>query len=79
MKQLVLYIHGKGGSPLEAEHYKLLFLGYDVVGFDYYSNTPWDAVVEFKKTFKKYKEEYDSIILVANSIGAFFYNVCIER
>lgn len=40
MKRLVLYIHGKGGSPLEAEHYKPLFLGYDVVGFDYYSDTP---------------------------------------
>lgn len=75
MKRLVLYIHGNGGSPLEAEHYKPLFLGYDVVGFDYYSDTPWDAVVEFKKTFKIYKEEYDSIVLVANSIGA-YYAMC---
>ena len=75
MKRLVLYIHGKGGSPLEAEHYKSLFLGYDVVGFDYYADTPWDAVVEFKKTFKTYKQEYDSIILVANSMGA-YYAMC---
>ena len=75
MKRLVLYIHGKGGSALEAEHYKPLFLGYDVVGFDYYSDTPWDFVVEFKKTFKKCKEEYDSIILIANSIGA-YYSLC---
>lgn len=75
MKRLVLYIHGNGGSPLEAEHYKPLFLGYDVVGFDYYSDTPWDAVVEFKKTFKIYKEEYDSIVLVVNSIGA-YYAMC---
>lgn len=75
MKRLVLYIHGNGGSPLEAEHYKPLFLGYDVVGFDYYSDTPWDVVVEFKKTFKIYKEEYDSIVLVANSIGA-YYAMC---
>ena len=75
MKRLVLYIHGKGGSPLEAEHYKPLFLGYDVVGFDYYADTPWDAVVEFKKTFKTYKQEYDSIILVANSMGA-YYAMC---
>lgn len=75
MKRLVLYIHGKGGSPLEAEHYKPLFPGYDVVGFDYYSDTPWDAVVEFKKIFKTYKKEYDSIILIANSIGA-YYAMC---
>lgn len=72
MKRLVLYIHGKGGSPLEAEHYKPLFLGYDVVGLDYYADNPWDAVVEYKQIFKKYKEEYDSIILIANSIGAYF-------
>ena len=56
MKWLVLYIHGKGGSPLEAEHYKPLFLGYDVVGFDYYSDTPWDAVVEFKKYLRHMKK-----------------------
>lgn len=72
MKRLVLYIHGKGGSPLEAEHYKSLFIGFDVVGLDYYADNPWDAVVEFKRIFKKYKQEYDSIILIANSIGAYF-------
>lgn len=75
MKRLVLYIHGKGGSPLEAEHYKSLFIGFDVVGLDYYADNPWDAVVEFKKIFKTYKEEYDSIILIANSIGA-YYSLC---
>lgn len=75
MKRLVLYIHGNGGSPLEAEHYKPLFFGYDVIGFDYYADNPWDAVVEFKRIFKKYKQEYDSIVLVANSIGA-YYAMC---
>lgn len=75
MKRLVLYIHGKGGSALEAEHYKPLFLGYDVVVFDYYSDNPWDAVVEFTKIFKTYKQEYDSIILIANSMGA-YYAMC---
>ena len=32
MRQLVLYIHGKGGNAMEADHYKALFAGYDVVG-----------------------------------------------
>lgn len=75
MKRLVLYIHGKGGSALEAEHYKPLFIGYDVIGFDYYADNPWDAVVKFTKIFKTYKQEYDSIVLVANSIGA-YYAMC---
>ena len=25
MKQIVVYVHGKGGSAEEAEHYKFLF------------------------------------------------------
>ena len=34
MRQLVLYIHGKGGNAMEADHYKTLFAGYDVIGID---------------------------------------------
>ncbi len=40
MKTLAIYIHGKGGNAKEAEHYKMLFKGCDVVGFDYASQTP---------------------------------------
>lgn len=28
MRQLVLYIHGKGGNAMEANHYKTLFSHY---------------------------------------------------
>ena len=34
MKDLVLYIHGKGGSVAESEHYRTLFPGSEVVGLD---------------------------------------------
>ena len=37
MKQLVIYIHGKGGNSEEAEHYKSLFPESDIIGFDYKS------------------------------------------
>ena len=47
MKNLVIYIHGKGGNADEALHYKRLFPNCDVTGFDYKSNTPWDAKKEF--------------------------------
>lgn len=72
MKRLVIYVHGKGGSAGEAEHYKPLFPGSDVIGFDYQSKTPWEAKIEFSYFFDLYSKEYDSIILIANSIGAFF-------
>ena len=37
MKELVIYVHGKGGEAEEAEHYKPLFPKSDVIGFDYKS------------------------------------------
>ena len=32
MDKAILYIHGKGGNPKEAEYYKALFEEYDVIG-----------------------------------------------
>ena len=65
-------MHGKGGSADEAEHYKHLFIGSDVIGFDYRSQTPWAAKEEFTEFVDSHTTEYDSVVLVANSIGAFF-------
>lgn len=72
MKQLVIYIHGKGGNADESQHYKSLFKDSNVIGFDYKSQTPWEAKEEFPAFFDAHKNGYDSIILIANSIGAFF-------
>ena len=72
MKKAMLYIHGKGGSGEEAEHYRRLLADYDVIGFDYRSQTPWEAKEEFTAVFDAYARQYGSIIVLANSIGAFF-------
>ena len=72
MKQLVIYVHGKGGSIEEAEHYRTLFVGFDVIGFDYKSQNPWQAKKEFSNFYDQVAKGYDSVILIANSIGAFF-------
>ena len=72
MKQLVLYIHGKGGSAEEAKHYQPLFAGSDVRGFDYKAQTPWEAKSEFSRLYDLYSRGYGSVVLIANSIGAFF-------
>ncbi len=72
MEKVVVYIHGKGGNVEEAEHYRSLFPEYKVIGFDYQSQTPWDARPEFYSFFETFRKEHDSIVIVANSIGAFF-------
>lgn len=72
MKKLVIYIHGKGGTAEEAKHYQPLFAESDVIGFDYKSQNPWEAKSEFSDFYDLHSMGYDSVILVANSIGAFF-------
>ena len=51
MKHIVVYVHGTGGSPAEAEHYKSLFPDSAVIGFDYRAQTPWEAKEEFPPFF----------------------------
>ena len=72
MRRLVIYVHGKGGSAEEAEHYRSLFEESDVIGIDYKAQTPWEAQKEFSCFYDLHGSEYDSVILIANSIGAFF-------
>ena len=72
MKDTVLYIHGKGGSAAECEHYRPLFPGLEVFGLDYQTFTPWETGAEINTAVKELKEEYENIILIANSIGEFF-------
>ena len=45
----VLYIHGRGGSAVEAQHYVLLFPGSEVLGLDYRTDTPWETGAEIRK------------------------------
>ncbi|MGN0818904.1 MAG: alpha/beta hydrolase [Christensenellaceae bacterium] len=72
MKRAVIYVHGKGGNADEAKRYRPFFDGSDVVGFDYKSQTPWEAKDEFTQYFERAKRTYDSVTLIADSIGAFF-------
>ena len=72
MKQLVIYIHGKGGAAEEAQHYQSLFGNSDVIGFDYQSQNPWDAKDEFSNYYDLHSKGYEDVVLVANSIGAYF-------
>ena len=71
MKRLVIYVHSKGGNVEESVHYQPLFAESDVIGFDYKSQNPWEAKNEFSCFYDLHSKRYDSVILIANSIGAF--------
>ena len=72
MRNCILYIHGKGGSPDEAEHYKPLFPAARVLGLDYRAGTPWEAMEEFPALFDGAVRDAFSVTVIANSIGAYF-------
>ncbi len=72
MKKAILYIHGKGGNAQEAKRYQSICIGYDIYGLDYKGEFPWDTQDEIENEYKKLAMEYDEMIIVANSIGAYF-------
>lgn len=51
MENFTIYVHGKGGSAEDAGHYQALFPQDEVIGFDYRSQTPWEAREEFPAFF----------------------------
>ena len=63
MKNLIVYVHGKGGSAGEAEHYKTFFPNSEVIGLDYHYQTPWEARKEFRAFFTEQKSRYDHLTL----------------
>ena len=73
MKNVIIYVHGKGGNSEEANYYRKFFnYDFDIIGFDYKSENPWDAKSEFSDYFDSIIPEYNKTILIANSIGAYF-------
>ena len=80
MKNAVIYIHGKDGSANEANHYKQFFNeDYEVIGFDYKSKFPWQAKEEFQKYFDFVATKYNEILLIGNSIGAYFSMISLSE
>ena len=67
-----VYLHGKGGNAREAERYRALLPGWRVTGLDYRAQTPWEAREEFLAYFKAARRDGTKVLVIANSIGAFF-------
>ena len=72
MANVVIYIHGQGGTPQEAQYYQQFFENCKVIGLNYSSQTPWEAKAEFPELFDSVCKGYEAATLIANSIGAFF-------
>ena len=68
----VIFIHGKGGSAAESEHFKPLFPDCEVIGLDYQTFSPWETSKEIRIAVEELKRKYENVILIASSIGAFF-------
>lgn len=68
----VLYIHGMYGNADESAHYRRLFDGCAVEGLDYQTFTPWETGKEIAAAVRVLKKNYEKVILVAVSIGAYF-------
>lgn len=72
-KKIAVYIHGRSGSSTEAKDYEFLKKeGYDVVGLDYKNGQPWEPKEVIQSEFKRLTKGYDEVVVIANSIGAFY-------
>ena len=71
-KKVAIYIHGLHGSHDEAEDYFFLKDEYDVVGLEYQDGNPWELKEHIRKQFEKLSNNYKEVVVIANSIGAFY-------
>lgn len=71
MNRVIIYIHGKGGSAAEAEHYRPLFPDCRVLGLEYSAETPRQAREELPRKLRQLAGN-TPVTLIANSIGAYF-------
>ena len=68
----ILYFHGKGGKADEENYYKKFFPEDKVIGVDYKKNTPQETKIEFQNFYEEVAKKFEKIIVIANSIGAYF-------
>ena len=71
-KNVVIYIHGLYGSIEEIKDYSYLKDDYDLVGLAYKDGNPWELKDVIRNEFKKLSKNYKKVIIIANSIGAFY-------
>ena len=78
MKRAILYVHGKGGSAAEADRLRAICPDFNVLGVDYRGELPWEAAPQIAAAYDEARRQYDHIILLANSIGAYFAMLALQ-
>ena len=73
MSRVILYFHGRGGSSQEANEFAKNLHGFDVRGVDYDDkNLPHIVKSQIQEAYNMTSKKYESIYVLANSIGAYF-------
>ena len=78
MKRVMLYIHGKSGNAGEADRLRAICPGFAVLGVDYRGELPWEAAPQLAAAYDEARRQYDHIVLLANSIGAYFAMLALQ-
>ena len=76
--KIILYIHGKGGNAAEADGYRNILPGYDIIGIDYDDSFPSAAKRDIRAVYDKLAGRYSHISVLANSIGAYFAMLALQ-
>ena len=71
-KTIVTYIHGLYGSQEEVKYIIEKSRYIDVVGLEYQDGNPWEVKDKIRDEFIKLTKDYKQVVVVANSIGAFY-------
>ena len=79
MKRAILYVHGKDGSAGEADRFRAVCPGFEVLGVDYQGELPWEAAPQIEAAYDEARRQYEYITLLANSIGAYFAMLAVDR
>ena len=78
MNRSIIYVHGMGGSHLEADGYRRSCNGLDVIGVDYGSYVPSEAARVIRSFYDDIHVRYDDVYVLANSIGAYFSMIALD-
>ena len=61
MTQAILYIHGQGGNPQEAEQYRAICPDLDLIGVEYPQQYPWDALPVIQAAYEEASRTHSQI------------------
>ena len=71
-RSVLVYIHSVNDSSKAKEEFCYLAKDYDLVDLIFEDIKPWEAKDYIRDNFSKLTSDYKEVVVVANSIGAFF-------